>query len=240
MRREIDECFPFRAPPEYAKYLAAAGFTMMSNAKSHSFDFGQAGEDETTAALHRVGASQTGLPGETTIVKADGRKVAFLGFAPYSNTASLTDLATAREMIRQARKLADIVVVAIHAGAEGSDAQHVIGDEETCLGKDRGSAEEFAHITIEAGADLILGSGPQVLRGIEIYRGRLVSYGLGNFSGLHNFVPRGCSARRWCCASPWPRTAPSAPVAWPRSAWSKRANRPRPGRRRQPDRGARR
>jgi hypothetical protein len=55
---------------------------MMSNAKSHSFDFGQAGEDETTAALHRVGASQTGLPGETTIVKADGRKVAFLGFAP--------------------------------------------------------------------------------------------------------------------------------------------------------------
>lgn len=82
MRREIDECFAFRAPPEYAKYLAAAGFTMMSNAKSHSFDFGQAGEDETTAALHRVGVSQTGLPGETTIVKADGRKVAFLGFAP--------------------------------------------------------------------------------------------------------------------------------------------------------------
>lgn len=108
---------------------------MMSNARSRSFDFGQAGEDETTAALHRVGISQTGLPGETTIVKADGRKVAFLGFAPYSNTASLTDLATAREMIRQARKLADIVVVAIHAGAEGSDAQHVIGDEETCLGR---------------------------------------------------------------------------------------------------------
>lgn len=62
------------------------------------------------------------------------------------------------------------------------------------LGEDRGNAEEFAHIAIEAGADLILGSGPQVLRGIEIYRGRLVSYGLGNFSGFHNFAPRG--ARR--------------------------------------------
>jgi poly-gamma-glutamate capsule biosynthesis protein CapA/YwtB (metallophosphatase superfamily) len=89
------ECFAFRAPPEYAKYLAAAGFTVMNDANNHSFDFGQQGEDETVAALHGAGISQTGLPGEITIVGAGGRRVAFLGFAPYSNTASLTDLATA-------------------------------------------------------------------------------------------------------------------------------------------------
>jgi poly-gamma-glutamate capsule biosynthesis protein CapA/YwtB (metallophosphatase superfamily) len=185
------ECFAFRAPPEYAKYLGQAGFTVMSNANNHSFDFGEAGEDETIAALHRAGIEQTGLPGQVTVVEAGGRKVAFVGFAPYSNTASLTDLGAARTLIRQAREEADIVVVAFHAGAEGSDAQHVSGEEEIYLGEDRGNAEAFAHMAIEAGADLILGSGPHVLRGMEIYRDRLIAYSLGNFSGFHNFTLEG-------------------------------------------------
>lgn len=185
------ECFAFRAPPEYAKYLAAAGFTLMSDANNHSYDFGEAGEDETVAALHGAGIEQTGLPGEVTVVKAGGRKVAFVGFAPYSNTASLTDLDAARDLIRQAREEADIVVVAFHAGAEGSDATHVTGEEEIYLGEDRGNAEAFAHMAIEAGADLILGSGPHVLRGMEIYRERLIAYSLGNFSGFHNFTLEG-------------------------------------------------
>lgn len=191
------ECFAFRAPPEYARYMAAAGFTMMSNANNHSFDFGEAGEDETIEALHRAGIEQTGLPDQITTVKAGGRSVAFLGFAPYSNTASLTDLTTARELIRRARQEADVVVVAFHAGAEGSDAQHVTGEEEIYLGEDRGNPEEFAHMAIAAGADLILGSGPHVLRGMEIYRDRLIAYSLGNFSGYHNFTlegPLGVSA----------------------------------------------
>lgn len=185
------ECFAFRAPPEYAKYLAAAGFTLMSNANNHSYDFGEAGEDETIEALHGAGIEQTGLPGEVTVVKAGGRKVAFVGFAPYSNTASLTDLEAARDLIRQAREEADIVVVAIHAGAEGTDAQHVSGEEEIYLGEDRGNAEAFAHLAVEAGADLVLGSGPHVLRGMEIYRKRLIAYSLGNFSGFHNFTLEG-------------------------------------------------
>lgn len=185
------ECFAFRAPPEYAQYLSAAGFTLMSNANNHSFDFGQAGEEETVEALRRAGIEQTGLPGEVTVVEAGGEKVAFLGFAPYANTPSLTDLAAARALIHEADGEADIVVVAIHAGAEGSDAQHVSGEEETYLGEDRGNAHEFAHMAIRAGADLILGSGPHVLRGMEIYRARLIAYSLGNFSGFHNFTLEG-------------------------------------------------
>jgi poly-gamma-glutamate capsule biosynthesis protein CapA/YwtB (metallophosphatase superfamily) len=185
------ECFAFRAPPEYAKYLAAAGFTLMSNANNHSYDFGEAGEEETIEALHRAGIEQTGLPGEVAVVKAGGGRVAFVAFAPYSNTASLTDLDAARDLIREAREEAEIVVVAFHAGAEGSDATHVTGEEEIYLGEDRGNAEAFAHMAIEAGADLILGSGPHVLRGMEIYRKRLIAYSLGNFSGFHNFTLEG-------------------------------------------------
>jgi poly-gamma-glutamate capsule biosynthesis protein CapA/YwtB (metallophosphatase superfamily) len=188
---ESSECFAFRAPPEYAEHLADAGFTLMSNANNHSFDYGEAGEEETVEALRRAGIEQTGLLEQITVVEAGGKSLAFVGFAPYSNTPSLTDLDGAEALVRRAAAKADIVVVAIHAGAEGSDAQHVTGAEEEYLGEDRGNPEEFAHRTIDAGADLILGSGPHVLRGIELYRDRLVAYSLGNFSGFHNFTLEG-------------------------------------------------
>ncbi|HUC00966.1 MAG TPA: CapA family protein [Solirubrobacterales bacterium] len=188
---EPGTCFAFRAPPEYAKYFADAGFTVMNLANNHSYDFGEAGQAETIEALRGAGIEPTGLPEEATFVDAAGRKVAFLGFASYDYTNSLTDLEPARALIRAARQQADIVVVAIHAGAEGSDALHVTGEEEIYLGEDRGNPEEFAHMAVEAGADLVLGSGPHVLRGMEIYRHRLIAYSLGNFSGYHNFTLEG-------------------------------------------------
>lgn len=184
-------CYAFRAPPEYAKYLAQAGFTVMSLANNHSYDFGEAGQEETIEALRGAGIEPTGLPAEATYVTVDGHEIAFLGFAPYNYTNSLTDMEAARALIREARGRADLVVVADHAGAEGSDALHVTGEEEIYLGEDRGNAEAFAHMAVEAGADLVLGSGPHVLRGMEIYRGRLIAYSLGNFSGFHNFTLEG-------------------------------------------------
>jgi poly-gamma-glutamate capsule biosynthesis protein CapA/YwtB (metallophosphatase superfamily) len=184
-------CYAFRAPAEYANYLAAAGFSVMSLANNHSYDFGETGQEQTIEALRGAGIDPTGLPAEVTYVKLGKRKIALLGFAPYDYTNSLTDMETARALIRQARKRADVVVVAIHAGAEGSDATHVSGDEEIYLGEDRGNAEEFAHLAVQAGADLVLGSGPHVLRGMEIYRGRLIAYSLGNFSGYRNFSTEG-------------------------------------------------
>jgi poly-gamma-glutamate capsule biosynthesis protein CapA/YwtB (metallophosphatase superfamily) len=184
-------CYAFRTPPSYARYLATAGFTVMNSANNHSYDFGQAGLEETTAALRRAGIAQDGLPSKVTVVKAGGERVAFVGFAPYAQSGSLLDLDAARKLIRFAARRSPIVVVAIHAGAEGSDAQHVTGSEETYLGEDRGNPEAFAKLVIRAGADLVLGSGPHVLRGMEIYRDRLIAYSLGNFSGFHNFTTEG-------------------------------------------------
>ncbi len=184
---EPGTCYAFRAPPEYAAYLHDAGFNVMSLSNNHSYDFGEAGQAETVEALHRAGIEPVGIPGRKIFVRVGPTKVAFLGFASYAYTNSLTDLDAARALIRQARKRADIVVVANHAGAEGADAHHVTGETEIYLGEDRGNPEEFAHMAIEAGADLVLGSGPHVLRGMEIYRDRLIAYSLGNFSGFHNF-----------------------------------------------------
>jgi poly-gamma-glutamate capsule biosynthesis protein CapA/YwtB (metallophosphatase superfamily) len=185
------DCYAFRAPPSYARHLAAAGFTVMNDANNHSYDFGAAGLDQTIAALRGAGIAQTGLPGEVTVVKAGGEKVAFVGFAPYAMTASLLDLPAARRLIRRAARRAKIVVVAIHAGAEGLGAQHVTGAEEHAFGEDRGNPRRFARTAVRAGADLVLGSGPHVLRGMELYRGRLIAYSLGNFCGFHNFDTAG-------------------------------------------------
>lgn len=184
-------CFAFRAPPEFSRALRDSGFTVMSNANNHSFDFGQAGQDQTVHALHRAGIAQTGLPGEITIVHVEDFRIAFLGFAPYPNTGPLNDLRAARRLIRRAAGKADLVVCAIHAGAEGTAALHLTGGDETYLGEDRGDPEAFAHMAVDAGADLILGSGPHVLRGMELYHGRLVAYSLGNFAGYHNFSLEG-------------------------------------------------
>jgi hypothetical protein len=187
-RRSIGKtCFEFRAPPAFASVLHGAGFTVMNDANNHSYDFGPAGQADTVAALHAAGIAQTGLPDEITMVRAGGLCVAVLGFAPYANTASLLDLSAARTLIHQADAMADIVVVATHAGAEGTAALHVTGQEETYVGEDRGNPEAFAHMAVDAGADLVLGSGPHVLRGMEVYRGRLIAYSLGNFAGYHNF-----------------------------------------------------
>jgi poly-gamma-glutamate capsule biosynthesis protein CapA/YwtB (metallophosphatase superfamily) len=181
-------CFQFRAPPAFAHDLRLAGFTVMNNANNHSYDFGPTGQADTVAALHAAGIAQDGLPGEITIVHAGGLRVAMLGFAPYSDTASLLDLPAARALIERAGTMANIVIVAIHAGAEGTGAEHVTGQEETYVGEDRGNPEAFAHMAVDAGADLVLGSGPHVLRGMEIYHDRLIAYSLGNFAGYHNFA----------------------------------------------------
>jgi len=187
-------CFAFRAPPAYARDLRLAGFTVMNNANNHSYDFGPTGQADTVRALHAAGIAQDGLPGEITVVHAGGLRVAVLGFAPYSDTASLLDLPAARALIDRADTMADIVVAAIHAGAEGTGATHVTGQEESYVGEDRGNPEAFAHMAVDAGADLVLGSGPHVLRGVELYRHRLIAYSLGNFAGYHNFALDGVLA----------------------------------------------
>ena len=75
----------------------------------------------------------------------------------------------------------------MHAGAEGSGAQHLTGADEIYYGENRGNPEAFARTAIDAGADLVLGSGPHVLRAMEFYKKRLIAYSLGDFAGYHNF-----------------------------------------------------
>jgi hypothetical protein len=180
-------CFAFQAPPSYARLMTAAGFDVMNVANNHADDFGPAGERSTEHALRAAGLRWTGRPGQITIVRRQRLRIAMLGFAPYRWAARLEQVRVAQALVRRAAARADLVVVAMHAGAEGSNATHVPHGSETFLGENRGDSRRFAHAVVDAGADLVVGSGPHVIRGLERYHGRLIAYSLGNFVGYKNF-----------------------------------------------------
>ena len=185
------DCFSFHAPPAYARLLRGAGFTVMNLANNHALDYGDVGQADTVAAVRRARLLTTGRPGEIAYAKVRGTRIAVLGFAPYPWAQSLLNLSAAEALVRKADRWADLVVVTIHAGAEGSDHQHVRPGNEWFLGENRGNSIAFAHSVVRAGADLVVGSGPHVLRGMEWYRGRLIAYSLGNFVGYQTLNTSG-------------------------------------------------
>ena len=184
-------CFDFKAPPSFARLLAAAGFTILNLANNHSYDYYADGRRDTVRALGRAGLDHTGLPGEIAYEKAGRVRAAVIGFAPYEWAQSLLDIPAAERLVREADRHADIVIVTMHGGAEGMDHQHVRPGSEIFLGENRGDVVAFSHAVVDAGADLVVGHSPHVLRGMEWYKGRLIAYSLGNFSAWHNFALSG-------------------------------------------------
>jgi poly-gamma-glutamate capsule biosynthesis protein CapA/YwtB (metallophosphatase superfamily) len=178
-------CFAFQAPPVTAFGLRHLGFDLVNQANNHAQDFGASGHAQTLAALRHAGLHWTGDPGEITYLTTHGVRVAFLGFAPYTSTANLLDIPAAKALVRRAARHVRLIVVIIHAGAEGADQTHTPRGTQYFLGEDRGNARLFAHAVIHAGASVVLGSGPHVIRGVQRDRGHLIAYSLGNFIGYH-------------------------------------------------------
>jgi hypothetical protein len=180
---EPDACHQFRAPPEYAQHLVDGGFHLLNQANNHGYDYGPEGYRNTQRALAEHGLAHTGAPGEITVVEVEGLRVAVIGFSPYSANNSLLDIDGGQELVRRADESADLVVIQVHMGAEGADRTRVTPGEEIFYGENRGDPIKFSRAMIDAGADLVVGHGPHVLRGMEFHRGRLIAYSLGNFAG---------------------------------------------------------
>jgi hypothetical protein len=180
-------CYAFQTPPSYAKWLPRAGFNVVNLANNHAYDYGQSGFDQTRRALRKAGLAITGPRGVIAVMRAGGVRVALVGFASYAWANDLTDIPAARRLVRKAAARADLVIVTFHGGAEGAGETHVDPGEEYFLGENRGDLTRFSHAVIDAGADLVVGHGPHVLRGMEWYRGRLIAYSMGNFGGYEVF-----------------------------------------------------
>jgi poly-gamma-glutamate synthesis protein (capsule biosynthesis protein) len=80
------------------------------------------------------------------------------------------DLAAMVDDIKKAKSQADLVIVSTHWGVHFIPA--VVADY----------AKEIAHTAIDAGADLIVGHHPHILKGIEVYKGKVIFHSLGNFA----------------------------------------------------------
>ena len=190
-------CYAFRMPTRYAKYIKEAGFDVMSVANNHSLDFGIKGRNSTLRTLGTSGIKHTGADrakNAFTVLDVKGKRVAIVGFAHNTVSPNVNDLVTARRLVQAADKQADIVVVSFHGGAEGSAYQNVPKQTEVFFGEKRGNLPLFARTVIDAGADLVLGHGPHVLRGMEIYKDRLIAYSLGNFATYGWFSLKGPAA----------------------------------------------
>jgi hypothetical protein len=176
-------CHAFRAPPAYAAHLREAGFELMNLANNHGNDYGPQGRANTRAALDAHGIAHTGERDQITVVEVEAVSVAVVGFSAYEWTNALNDHAQAADVVSRATRQADLVVVQVHMGAEGADQTRVRPGPESFFGENRGDPMAFSRVVIDAGADLVVGHGPHVLRGLEFYRDRLIAYSLGNFAG---------------------------------------------------------
>ncbi len=183
--------FAFRTPPKYASTLKRAGFDVLSIANNHSFDFYKKGFTDTAKYLRKAGIVPVGGKGDIQYISRKGIKIAFIAFGYTSQFNSVNSMAHAASLVKRAVQKADIIVVSMHAGAEGSKAIHTRNKSEIFYGENRGNLVKFSHLMIQKGADLILGHGPHVPRALEIYRGRLIAYSLGNFVGYKVFSLKG-------------------------------------------------
>jgi poly-gamma-glutamate capsule biosynthesis protein CapA/YwtB (metallophosphatase superfamily) len=184
-------CFAFKSPPQSAVLLRGAGFDDLNVANNHAFDYGVSGQQQTLRALARYRLHWSGRPGQITVLRANGMRVAIVGFAPYPWAQSLTDLPAAQALVQQARAQADLVVAVLHAGAEGVDHQHVPAGTEYYLGENRGNERRLAHALVVAGANLVVASGPHVLRGLQLFRHTPIAYSVGNFATSGNALSTG-------------------------------------------------
>jgi len=186
--------YRFLMPKESLAIYKEAGFNVLSVANNHAMDAGLPARLATLRALDEIGIAHGGSLDQPTAIltTAAGVKVGFIGAAPHMNSLPLS----VEEVAAKVQELKEVgqcslVIVSMHAGAEGEKALHVPKAKEMYLGADRGNVHAFAHGVIDAGADLVIGHGPHVPRGMEVYKGRLIAYSLGNFATHGAFNVKG-------------------------------------------------
>ncbi|HEY9701257.1 MAG TPA: CapA family protein [Allocoleopsis sp.] len=175
--------FAFRTAPSYGNLIKSKGFDVLSIANNHSFDYGEKGFTDTMENIKKSGLEYVGEKNQILYVEKKGMKIAFIGFSTYKEHNSLNDLESGIKLVKEAKQKANVVVISFHGGAEGTNAMNVRNKTEIFYGENRGNLVLFARTMIDNGADLVLGHGPHVVRAMELYKGKLIAYSLGNFLG---------------------------------------------------------
>ncbi len=180
----LHHLYSFRSDPRALAGLKAAGFTVVSQANNHTYDWGPEALLDSLdrlrgAGILPVGAGQNIMAAHyPLLIKVGGLRLALLAYVdidPKSAAAGVDrpgvawlDAPEVLADIRFARPLADLVIVCPHWGVEYA-------------AKPTRDQVELAHRMIDAGADMVVGSHPHVVQPLEKYHGRWIAYSLGNF-----------------------------------------------------------
>jgi poly-gamma-glutamate capsule biosynthesis protein CapA/YwtB (metallophosphatase superfamily) len=184
-------CYLFRSPTRYADHYRNAGFDVLSLANNHARDFDEEGRSSSMEAIAARGMRHSGRKGDFASLTVGDIDVAFLAFAVTKNSNMMLDYELAFASVAQYSVSHDIVVVSFHGGAEGVDVTHIPFAEEEYYDEPRGDVVWFARGVVDAGADLVIGHGPHVVRGMERYKERLIAYSLGNFATYYGISVAG-------------------------------------------------
>ena len=192
--------------------LLYAGFDILSLANNHTLDWGAEALLDTMARFQEAGLPYVGVgknlaeARQPVILERKGIKVGFLAYScvhpdgyeadddkeglapvrvwtiyekvdyqPGTPPRIVTipykeDLAAMVEDIQKLKARVDVVVISFHWG------QHFIPHVIPMYCFDVG------HAAIDAGADLILGTHTHILKGIEVYKGKVIFYSTCNFA----------------------------------------------------------
>ncbi|MCX7361802.1 MAG: CapA family protein [Alphaproteobacteria bacterium] len=118
-------------------------------------------------------------PSDPSVFPLNGMNFRSANQAAVRTTVNSKDVAGIVRWLNEARGLADLVLVSIHAHEQG-DSKEIPAE----------FLPVFAREMIDKGADLVVGHGPHLLRGMEIYKGKPIFYSLGNFIGQNELVPK--------------------------------------------------
>ena len=181
-----DKQFTFRIPPERVSMMHELGIDIVTIANNHTLDYGEDALVDTCTTLENAGILYVGAGAnmdrakQLETIEVRGRTIGFLAASRvYPDTSWVAnskkpgmvsgyDPSILLTEIEAAGEYCDYLVVYMHWGIERDEKPQ---EYQRTLGKQ----------LIDAGADLVIGSHPHVLQGIEYYQGKPIVYSLGNF-----------------------------------------------------------
>ena len=177
--RNTDLYMNFRGPASYVNILTQGSVEGVSMSNNHALDYGTDGLLDCQANLSAAGVKWAYNNNYFTFERK-GVKFAVFSFRRYYMEVYYQWLEETIARVKQEENV-DFVIVCLHHGEE-YEAKHNNYDQ-----------TRFAHHAIDYGADLVVGTHPHVLQGIEVYKNRLILYSLGNFSFGGNNRPYAAS-----------------------------------------------
>ena len=183
--------YTFRFDPRALARLSAAGFSYLSAANNHTFDFGSRGFLDTLENLEHAGIATSGA-GSTAagasrpaVLRIGATEVRLLSFAAYpADRTGFDGRIIARAGADRPGELwLDDDGIAAAARAFSPDAFNIAlvhGGVEWSTIPTEDQKRRYRDL-VRAGADLVIGSHPHLLQGLEARDGRLIAYSLGNF-----------------------------------------------------------